>query len=360
MGRLRTYLCPCFEKSRFVCVRPWQARLILACFVLFILLGFLCCYTSAAKGKNTSRISGSDAKVYRSIVQRVHAGENYYTVVGDELRMNNYATKPFFNWKLPLLTLFLANLPTAGSGRWVLALLTLIMLIKWVELLGNEGDFRAALLVTALLVATVVASFTDVAFLFHEMWAGVLIALSIAVYVQNRPLSVVLGLTALFIRELSLPFVIVMLFLAYRNGNHREAIVWLVGIIVFLFYLGIHGWIVSRLLTNADKANETWIQFGGWDFVLATTKWNIISLFSPYWIDAVILPLALIGLLCWKSVVGNRVALTVLAYVSAFLFFGRQDNYYWGLMYAPLLPLGLLHAPRSIIELWNISAGRRR
>jgi hypothetical protein len=360
MGRLQEYLCPRFKESRFDSIRPWQGRLILACFLLFILLGFLCCYISPPKEKKKPRTSRGDARVYRNIVQRVHDGENYYTVVGDELRTNDYATKPFFNWKLPLLTLFLANLPTVGSGRWILVLLTLIMLIYWVRLFIDEANFRAALLVVFLLSATVVGSLSDWGYFFHEIWAGVFIALSIVLYARNRPLSIALGLSALFIRELSLPFVIVMLFLAYINGNRREAAVWLVGIFVFFIYLGIHGWIVSGLLTNSDRSNATWIQFGGLSFVFATTKWNIISFFSPCWINAIIFPAALLGLLHWKSAVGDRVALTVLSYVFAFLFVGRPDNNYWGFMYAPLLPLGLLHTARSVFELWSVSVGRRK
>jgi len=38
----------------------------------------------------------------------------------------------------------------------------------------------------------------------------------------------------------------------------------------------------------------------------------------------------------------------VLAYLGAWLFIGRRDNDYWGLMIAPLLPLGLLQLPEAL------------
>ena len=68
-------------------------------------------------------------------------------------------------------------------------------------------------------------------------------------------------------------------------------------------------------------------------------------------IDVVLLPLILIGLIGWRGKVGTRVGLTVGIYVLAFMIVGRGDNNYWGLMFAPLLPLGLLLAPRSLADL---------
>ena len=73
----------------------------------------------------------------------------------------------------------------------------------------------------------------------------------------------------------------------------------------------------------------------------------------------VILPLALLGAAGWRGTVGTRVALTMGAYVFAFSIAGRQDNYYWGLMYAPLMPLGLTFAPRALADLWKTAVGRQ-
>jgi hypothetical protein len=59
----------------------------------------------------------------------------------------------------------------------------------------------------------------------------------------------------------------------------------------------------------------------------------------------------LLGLAGWSGAVGSRVGLTVGMYVAAFLFAGRPIHAYWGLMYAPLLPLGLVWAPRALGDL---------
>ena len=166
----------------------------------------------------------------------------------------------------------------------------------WLLILTNEQGFCTTLLGGWILLGTLVSCFTDEAFLFHELWAGVLIALSIAAHARNRALSVALGLLALSIRELSLPFAIVMLIIAYREKHRREAIAWLLGIVAFFLYLTVHATTVSTFFIDADRANATWLQFGGLSFVLTTTKWTLLTFVSPWWIDVFLLPLAFIGL----------------------------------------------------------------
>ena len=85
--------------------------------------------------------------------------------------------------------------------------------------------------------------------------------------------------------------------------------------------------------------------------MLAAIHWNIVLIGAPLWLGAVAAPLALLGLLVWRDPLAERVALTVFGYVIAFVFVGRPENSYWGLLIAPLWPLGLLMAPRAIVSL---------
>ena len=48
---------------------------------------------------------------------------------------------------------------------------------------------------------------------------------------------------------------------------------------------------------------------------------------------------------------GQRLALTVFGYTLAFLVVGRANNSYWGLMIAPLWPLGLYFAGSALVRL---------
>lgn len=63
---------------------------------------------------------------------------------------------------------------------------------------------------------------------------------------------------------------------------------------------------------------------------------------------AVAAPLALLGLGAWRDPLGKRVALVVFGYIAAFLVVGRPENSYWGLLIAPIWPLGLLQASQVV------------
>ena len=70
---------------------------------------------------------------------------------------------------------------------------------------------------------------------------------------------------------------------------------------------------------------------------------------------AIVYPLTLLGFAAWRGPLGARVAITVLGYTAAFLFLGRTDNYYWGLITLPLLPLGLIWAIAALTTLTKIA-----
>ncbi len=338
--------------SRFAKLTSWQARLIMALMGLAVVGGIICCDKSA-QGESAGAKDRADVELYRSIAHRVHRGENYYEAVGTELRARNYATRPFFNWRLPSLALFIGTMPQLAISKWTLVALAVVTLIFWLLKLLIANGTLTVLLGGWVLLGTLVSCLTEQAFWFHEVWAGVLIALSIAIYSRSPTLSVISGLLALFIRELSLPFATVMLIMAYKEKNRKQALAWMLGIIAFFLYLTVHARTVSSSLIASDRANDTWLQFGGYSFVLATTKWTLLTFVSPWWLDVVLLPLMLIGLIGWRGKTGTRVSLTVGLYVLAFMIVGRSDNYYWGLMYAPLIPLGLLQAPRALGDLFR-------
>jgi hypothetical protein len=79
---------------------------------------------------------------------------------------------------------------------------------------------------------------------------------------------------------------------------------------------------------------------------------------APYASVALLAPLALIGWAGWRSPLAARVFATLAAYAAMLMAFGRPDNFYWALMFTPLLMVGLTFAPRSLGEL--IASGRAR
>ena len=145
-----------------------------------------------------------------------------------------------------------------------------------------------------------------------------------------------------------------MMTLAFVEGQRREALLWLAGLLVFGGELLLHWSIVSNLIVGNDQLQAgEWIVFGGWPFVLHTAQMNPFLIALPPWAVAIVLPLALLGLARWRGAREIRIAITVGIYVLAFSIVGRSNNIAWGLMYAFVMPLGLLHAPGDIRELWQ-------
>jgi hypothetical protein len=343
-----------FKSTRFANIPSWTAYLVLIVLSIVVVHGLIEAYQAVPFRQETH---GADGQLYRSIIEQVHAGENYYEVAGRELRSRGYATRPFFTWRLPLLAWFLGSMPRPIFGMWVLILLALVTLFLWIRVLEQEKDFFGVLAGSLLLCGPLLLSISKEGFLFHELWAGICIALSLAAHARRRWfLCGASGLLALFLRELALPYIIVMLLTAWRERQHREAMFWLAGLMAFGLFLAAHATIVSGLLTNADRPNTSWIQLGGWSFVLATAQWNTFLLAAPWWVVPVVLPLALLGLAGWRGAIGTRLALTVGAYVATYFVVGRSDNFYWGLMYAPLMSLGLLYTVPSLVDLWRTAA----
>ena len=341
--------------SRFKRVQPFVALVILIGTAVLIGYGLL-------RGQEALSVrgdkSGKDVHLYQAIVKRLHSGESYYVVAGEELRARGYATRPFVNWRPPFLAWFLAALPNPTWGRLILLSIASMAWAMWVILFYKAGDHRRTIAVAMLLSVFFPTAYLEVSSYFHEFWAGMIILFTLALYANNHwRLAVLTGSAALLLREISLPFVLVMLGCAVWERRWSEVVCWVFGLTAFALFLIIHASIVTPLLSEADRTN-VWVRWGGWRFVLATAGWNPwLILFDFKWIVAVMFPLALVGLAGWRGRLGYRVALTVIAYILVFMLVGRQDNAYWGMLYAPLVTFGWMMAPAAFYDLWT--AARR-
>jgi hypothetical protein len=297
---------------------------------------------------------GGDLRLYHRIVERVHAGENYYEAAGSELRAAGYATGSLFNWRSPVYAWLIGTLPSATWGQGLLVMGVLVTLLMAYAVLQREGGTLRGAMGTFLLLGAFQWCVDGVAFLSQELWAGMLITLSVCAYANGYWRSgVAAGLCALFFRELSLPYCLIALFVAGRQKRRHEVAVWLVGFAVCTLFLTLHGWEVTRRITADDRVPASWIQFGGPPFILATCRMNAFLFPFPMWVSAIYLPLALLGLTHWHGEMGMRLGLTAAAYVTAFAVVGQPFNDYWGLLYVPLLPFGFVWAPAILRDLFT-------
>jgi hypothetical protein len=294
-----------------------------------------------------------DRYFQRSVADKVARGDNYYTAAAAEQRANSYPTSPPQVFREPTLTWWLALLQIQPIRRGALIILLVLATIAMREALDSTTIPRPLRLpVTVMQVTGFAIAWHRIQVYQHEVWAALLIALSLALYRPRRYLiSVCIAVLACLVRELALPFIWVMLAFAIYERRWREATAWVTGMMVFLVLFAIHLYVASGLSRPGDIISSGWFYVGGWNFVVETAKKNELLFFCSNWIVAGAVCLGLIGLGGWRDPWVSRAALIVGGYMIAFLFVGRPDNNYWGYLYSPLLPLGWLLAPVALYDL---------
>jgi hypothetical protein len=299
-------------------------------------------------------VSHSDLGLYKRVIGDIDRGLPYYSAVTAEHRQGHYPLKPAYAVRNPLLATAMAALPDDGARTLSLRILAILVLAVWGWRLHFQ--FGRPVLVGAgmlLLGYGMPAALIGGLYPLHDIWAGTLIALSLGLYDPRRWLpSVMIGFVAVVLRELSLGYLVAMGTMALFDGKRREALAWAVAIVAFFGVFAVHAHLLAAELKPGDLASQGWLGFGGWPFVLATSKWNALLVLAPPWLIATVVPLMLLGLAGWPGPLGVRLALICFGYNFAFLVFGRSDNFYWGLIIAPLMMLGLLMAP---VGLWDLA-----
>jgi hypothetical protein len=331
-----------------------------------IVCGVVALAITAAVGVTLSPLAGSnlaerstsgpgDVALYRAEVDRIHNGEGYYQAAATELIARNYPTRSVFNWRTPLPMWLLGKMPAVELGKGLLGLLALALLLVAFEALAREENnalrrpVMCALLLTGPLLPTVLADL----FVMPELWAGVLIGLSVCAYGIHRPgWGAAFGLAAVCFRELALPYCVVCAAMAWWQGRRSELAAWAFGLLCWLALFGLHCWYVTGLMSPDARAHPLgWIQFGGAGFVISTAQMNAYLLPLPQWVTAIYLVAAMVGMAGWNTQSGTRIGLTTCLFVLAFAVVGQSFNQYWGLLIAPLLCFGVVRFPASMRDL---------
>lgn len=288
-----------------------------------------------------------DEDAYRAIVERVRAGEDYYdaahAVLGPDLTS-------LFNVRLPTYAWLLGLLPDVSLGRWLF--LTLAVIAVGAALCSFFRQASSALVAGAavlLLGSSAGWVFQSDAYLSTEPWAGALILLSVAAYAQERwLLGAALGAAVLALRELILPYCLVCLILACYERRPREIIFWGAALVLFAVALWRHTAAVHARWPNAAATSVAqWLDLPGPRFFLGTARMNVLLWPLPGWVVGPWLALALGGLAAFPAPCARRLLGVVGSYALAFSIVRGGD--YWGLLYAPLLALGVAQAPRALV-----------
>lgn len=296
-----------------------------------------------------------DLQLYSEMIVDVRSGRDYYDAGSERIPSHGFPISSPLNWRLPTYAWLLSLLP---NKCWIQA--TLLFLSLGALGIAFTGECRTssvghAAVTTFFLFGVVRWSFDGEAYLAQEVWAATLIVVSLGAHrLKLTSLAIGSGIFALFFRELALPYCVVAAGLAAWNRRWFEMTGWIAGILGFVAFLGWHfAQVQAQLaLTHGLEAGgvglSQWLRFGGLDFVLLTTRMNSLLFAAPGWLLWLYVLAALLGLAKRGDETSQLACLSALLYFAAFAMVGRPENFYWGLMAAPLLCGGLAHAPASL------------
>lgn len=358
LGTAKTWirgLCDALDRlppTRFAHWRKAPARLLLVSLAVLIVWGALLgARPDAGAHVVASDPTQGDVELYRAVSARVASGESYYAAVVAEHRGRGYPLRPVVTVRLPTLATVQATLGPSGAVV-ALAALTVLAWSLLARRFWRDCDPRLRLPLTLLAGFGLLPGLIPVSADWHEAWAAMLIVASFACRTRERWLAcLVLGAAAVAFRELALPYLCMMAFVALIEGNRREAAAWAGAVAVFFALLALHAQTLAGLLLPADAASPGWVRAGGWPFVLAMLSNCTTFAVFPIPLMSCLAILSLLGWVAWPGAFGGRGALLMLGYVGAFMLVGRIENVYWGMLWGPLLPLGLAFAVPALRDL---------
>jgi hypothetical protein len=298
-----------------------------------------------------------DLALYQDVIAQVRGGRDYYEAARELLPRYGFPISSPLNWRLPTYAWLFSLAP---SLPWVqVALVALSAIALAVAGLSQWRAGKSVLATFALvvmLIGVVSWAIDGKAYVAQEPWVATLILLSVSTFGMGRGwayLSALSAVAALFLRELALPYCVIACLLTLMRQNWRLACVWGTGIAAFLGFFCWHVFRVHHQMAATDDPFQAdlgqWIRFGGLDFVLLTMRMNQWLFTAPGWLLWCYLLAALIGLSSSHDHQLGCVA--AVSYITVFAALGRPENFYWGLLTAPLLPWGVVRAPASI---WQI------
>lgn len=305
-----------------------------------------------ADGEDAAR--DTDLRLYDRITERVDAGESYYTVAVEEQRARGFPVRPGLSVRLPTLAYMTAVFEPWGMAILGAVLGVLTLLAWWVRLHDENGGNERRIFILLLLVIGAGVGFKPQYLALHEVWAGMLIALSLGLHRPRKWwLAWLAAALALMIREHALPFVLLMAAMSFGRGHKKEAVAWGGLALAFGIGLAVHLSFVADVTTAADPASPSWLALrglGGWTSnIVASSPLHLL----PGWLAAMLVIVPLIGWAGWRSDLGETGLLLCLGYGVAFMIAGRDNNFYWALVVMPVWFVGLAFVPRAVVSLWN-------
>ena len=360
--------------DRYAGMPQGLARLVLGLLAVFLLLAAVApgysppppeppkVTVTDSSGHKVVKDDDNDLRLYRLIDQRLARGDDYYVAATEEQRANNYPVAPGFTVRLPTLAMVTVALGPVGLMLLQVALFVAMMLANARRLGLERGGESRRPMALALLMAGIASGLSARYNMLHEIWAAQLIALSFGLHRPEQGrwgAAWLAAAAALAVRELSLPFVLLMATWALWHRRWKEGAAWLALIAAFGAALMVHLHLAEAQIRAGDPISPSWLVLKGISGLMYKVNNSTFLSLVPVPIAGMLVVLALFGWTGWRTPMGAFGTLLTFGYGFAFSIAGRDNNFYWGIMITPLLFMGAAFLPIALPSLWR-AAGLTR
>ena len=360
--------------DRFAGWDRWPARILLLLVTALLVLAAIAPLSASLDGKpsevpsligdgapdgQTESERDEDLAFYDRVIERIGHGENYYDFIVEEQRARDYPVRPGLAVRLPTLAWIHASLGEPAMIALAVALLFACIWAWWKRLGEEPGGARFRLLGTALMAMGGSLGLNRSFFVLHELWAGMLIALAFGLHRPGRwGAALFVAALALALRELVLPFVLLMAAMAAWRKDWREATAWIMMVAVFAAIMAWHLSLIAVQEVPSDPVGPDWLVLRGLSGWLGNIVLSSNLRLLPHELASPVVILMALGWAGWKSSAGTTGTFLYLGYGLAFMLAGRANNFYWGAVVAPAMFIGLAFLPMALPSLVRAARGK--
>lgn len=360
--------------DRFAGWDKWPARVLLLVLASLLVLAVIAPLSASLDGKpsevpsligdgppdgQTESERDDDLAFYDRVIERIGHGENYYDFIVEEQRARDYPVRPGLAVRLPTLAWIHAALGEPAMIALAIALLFACIWTWWNRLGEEPGGARFRLLGTALMAMGGSLGLNRSFFVLHELWAGMLIALAFGLHRPGRwGAALFVAALALALRELVLPFVLLMAAMAAWRKDWREATAWIMLVAVFAAIMVWHLSLIAVQEVPSDPVGPDWLVLRGLSGWLGNIVLSSNLRLLPHELASPVVILMALGWAGWRSSAGTMGTFLYLGYGLAFMLAGRANNFYWGAVVAPAMFIGLAFLPMALPSLVRAARGK--
>lgn len=302
------------------------------------LLALIACAALPAHAAQAKPVQ-HDQELYRTVIERVRAGEGFYPATIAAQRERSYPVRPALAVRPPTLAYALALLPSTATRTAALIALLFGALMALRQTLSDRPPAEALSMVVLALAGLFGALFPENVYL-HEQWSVLLVLLALCSH-RNPWLMVLLALAAVLVRETALAWLAAIVLAALWKRDMKLA-----GMAFGAIALAVGLWLVHAQFAAAevrpgDPTSPGWVSFQGVPLVVDALRRNLVLTALPGWLILGLVAASLAAMLRWGGDLERIAAIGSAGFLVALTVFGRPDNGYWGFMAAPFVLLGL-------------------